>query len=72
MVDESIDGNVRQGPEGSDRVPQDTFSGEKSGALWLKGEGGMEGPFVADAQVDVAVDGTSAVRLTFTPERWNQ
>jgi preprotein translocase subunit SecD len=63
-----VDDSAQPGPEGADRVPLAAWGGGTSGALWLKREGGMEGPFVADARVDVGVDGTSSVRLTFTPE----
>lgn len=41
-------------------------------ALWLKREGGMDGPLVAEAQVGTSPDGRPVVELTLTPEGRNR
>jgi preprotein translocase subunit SecD len=42
------------------------------GALWLKSEGGMEGPFVGDARATKDADGQPVVEVTLTPDGRNR
>src|SRR5262245_59104642 len=65
VVDESV-GDAA--PPGTERVPTSTAGTGVAGALWLKREGGMVGPYVADARVIAAADGQPAVEFTLTPE----
>jgi preprotein translocase subunit SecD len=68
VVDDSLEGPAEQAPPGEERVPTSTAGTGLPGALWLKREGGMAGPFVADARVIAAADGQPAVEFTLTPE----
>ena len=67
LVDESVD-DSGQGPPGAERVPASPEGGDIPVAFWLRREGGMSGPFVADARVSATPDGQPAVEFTLTPE----
>jgi preprotein translocase subunit SecD len=66
LVDEGVDDG--QAPPGAERMPASPDSGDLPVAFWLRREGGMSGPFVADARVIAAPDGQPAVEFTLTPE----
>jgi preprotein translocase subunit SecD len=68
VVDDSVDDPGEQAPPGAERVPASKTGTGLPGALWLKREGGMAGPFVAEAHVIAAADGQPAVEFTLTPE----
>ena len=68
VVDDRVEGPADQAPPGADRVPASTAGTGLPGAMWLKREGGMEGPLVAEARVIAAPDGQPAVEFTLTPE----
>jgi preprotein translocase subunit SecD len=68
LVDDSIAASAQQGPAGAERVPESTADGGAPGALWLKREGGMVGPYVADARVIATPDGQPAVEFVLTPQ----
>jgi preprotein translocase subunit SecD len=65
LVDESIGGEE---PPGAERVPTSTAGTDVPVAMWLKREGGMVGPYVAEAHVGAAPDGQPTVEFTLTPE----
>jgi preprotein translocase subunit SecD len=65
LVDESLGG---EDPPGAERVPASTAGTDVPVAMWLKREGGMVGPYVAEAHVIAAPDGQPAVEFTLTPE----
>ena len=66
FVDEDI--NSENAPPDADRVPASPESAGLPVAFWLRREGGMSGPFVADARVIAAPDGQPAVEFILTPE----
>lgn len=66
LVDESV--NDEQPPQDAERVPSSPENAGLPVAFWLRREGGMAGPFVADARVIAAPDGQPAVEFTLTPE----
>jgi preprotein translocase subunit SecD len=68
LVDDAIDASAEQGPLDAERVRASTAGTGVAGALWLKREGGMVGPYVADARVIAAPDGQPAVEFTLTPQ----
>lgn len=68
VVDPSVDASTQQGPPGTDRFLNATDYGGEPGAWWLKREGSIEGPLVADAHVGSTPCGEPAVELAFTPE----
>ena len=65
LVDESV-GDAA--PPGAERVPASTTTTDVPVAMWLTREGGMVGPYVAEAHVISAPDGQPAVEFTLTPE----
>ena len=66
LVDENI--NSEDAPPGAERMPASPDSGDLPVAFWLRREGGMSGPFVADARVIASADGRPAIEFTLTPE----
>ena len=66
LVDENI--NSENAPPDAERVPASPESRDLPVAFFLRREGGMSGPFVADARVIPAPDGQPAVEFTLTPE----
>lgn len=66
LVDENI--NSEDAPLDAERVPTSPESTDLPVAFWLRREGGMSGPFVADARVIAAPDGQPAVEFTLTPD----
>jgi preprotein translocase subunit SecD len=68
LVDDSIQASAEQGPKDAERLPQSTAGSGVSGALWLKREGGLVGPYIADARVIAAPDGQPAVEFVLTPQ----
>jgi preprotein translocase subunit SecD len=66
LVDENV--NSEEAPPDAERVPASPQSTGLPVAFWLRREGGMSGPFVADARVIAAPDGQPAVEFTLTPE----
>ena len=66
LVDENI--NSEDAPPDAERVPTSPESTDLPVAFWLRREGGMSGPFVADARVIAAPDGQPAVEFMLTPE----
>jgi preprotein translocase subunit SecD len=64
LVDEGVDDG--QAP-GAERMPASPDSGDLPVAFWLRREGGMSGPFIADARMIEAPDGQPAVEFTLTP-----
>ena len=66
LVDENI--NSENASPDAERVPASPESADLPVAFWLTREGGMSGPFVADARVIAAPDGQPAVEFTLTPE----
>lgn len=66
LVDENIDDG--QAPPDAERVPASPESEGLPVAFWLRREGGMSGPFVADARVIATPDGRPAVEFTLTHE----
>ena len=65
LVDESI--NSENAPPDAERVSASPENGDLPVAFWLRREGGMSGPFVADARVIAAPDGQPAVEFILTP-----
>lgn len=66
LVDEDVgDG---QAPPDVERVVSASVDAGLPVAFWLRREGGMSGPFVADARVIAAADGRPAVEFALTPE----
>ena len=65
LVDESVGDEA---PPGAERVPASMAEVAVPVAMWLKREGGMVGPYVAEARVIAAPDGRAAVEFTLTPE----
>jgi preprotein translocase subunit SecD len=66
LVDENI--NSENAPPDTERLPASPESVGLPVAFWLRREGGMSGPFVADARVIAAPDGQPAVEFTLTPD----
>jgi preprotein translocase subunit SecD len=66
LVDEDI--NSENAPPDAERVPASPERTDLPVAFWLRREGGMAGPFVADARVIAAPDGQPAVEFILTPE----
>ena len=66
LVDENI--NSENAPPDAERLSASPESGDIPVAFWLRREGGMSGPFVADARVIAAPDGRPAIEFTLTPE----
>lgn len=65
LVDESVGDEP---PPGAERVPAGTATTDVPVAMWLRREGGMVGPYVAEAHVGAAPDGQPTVEFTLTPE----
>ena len=65
LVDENI--NSENAPPDAERVPASPENADLPVAFWLRREGGMSGPFVADARVIAAPDGQPAVEFILTP-----
>ena len=65
LVDESVGDSA---PPGAERVPASTAGTDVPVAMWLTRDGGMVGPYVADARVIAAPDGQPAVEFSLTPE----
>ena len=65
LVDESVG---EAAPPDAERIPASATSTDIPVAMWLKREGGIVGPYVADARVIAAPDGQPAVEFTLTPE----
>jgi len=64
-----VDDSIGEGePPDAQRVPTSTAGTDVPVAMWLKREGGMVGPYVAEAHVVAAPDGQPAVEFTLTPE----
>ena len=68
VVDDSVAAPAEQGSPDAERLPASTAGTEVSDAFWLKREGGMIGPYVAEARVIAAPDGQPAIEFTLTPE----
>ena len=66
VVDEQA--SAGQKPQDAERLPASTAGSGVPGALWLKREGGMAGPYVAEARVIAAPDGQPAVEFTLTQD----
>jgi preprotein translocase subunit SecD len=65
LVDESVGGAT---PPDAERIPASATSTDIPVAMWLRREGGMVGPYVAEARVIAAPDGQPAVEFTLTTE----
>jgi hypothetical protein len=65
VVDESVRGDVLQGPPDADRVPVSLPPGVPPGAKWLKREGGIEGNVRVEAHDSAAPDGKPIIAYTF-------
>jgi len=68
LVDDTVEGPDGQAPPDAERLPPSPSGTGLTAALWLRREGGMAGPFVADARVIAAADGRPAVEFTLTQE----
>ena len=65
LVDESVGESA---PPDAERIQAAATSTDIPVAMWLKREGGMVGPYVAEAHVGAAPDGQPTVEFTLTPE----
>ena len=65
LVDESVG---EAAPPGAERIQAAATSTDIPVAMWLRREGGMVGPYVAEAHVGAAPDGQPTVEFTLTPE----
>lgn len=65
LVDESVGEGA---PPDAERIQAAATATDIPVAMWLKREGGMVGPYVAEARVIAAPDGQPAVEFTLTPE----
>ena len=65
LVDESVGGTT---PPDAERIPASATATDIPVAMWLRREGGMVGPYVAEAHVGAAPDGQPTVEFTLTPE----
>lgn len=68
VIDDTADGRSDKGPTGDTRFPLSTRGIGQPGFLWLKDQGGMEGPLIVEAHVGPGADGQPVVLFTFTPE----
>ena len=65
LVDESVGESA---PPDAERIQTAASSTDIPVAMWLRREGGMVGPYVAEAHVGAAPDGQPTVEFTLTPE----
>jgi hypothetical protein len=65
VVDETVRGDVQQGPPGADRVPVSVPPGVPPGAMWLKREGRIEGEVLTELHASTGPNGQPILAFTF-------